>query len=157
MGRTRNHELRAQQDTYRKFKAYIETELRDADNPELTVIKFDDMKPPTTVYMELELIGVNRVVSPSDWERTVRSFREGTRLESEPGIYDNAQTYVAYVPFEDPEQLQPRSGRYDEVVPRGGPDPFKLILWLIALLLLVVVSAFKIPPDEWGVLSALFF
>jgi len=151
-----SHEIRAQQDTYRKFRSFVERELRDEDNPQLTIIPFDDMKSPGTVFLELPLVGVNRVKSPASWEQKVKTFRVGSRLESEPGVYDLSLAYVAYIPYVDVDKNKRRRSKSYRQQRGDGYDFFPLMVWMFVFLLLLVVAGFKVKPHEWVLLSQLF-
>jgi hypothetical protein len=152
------------QETYRWFREYVENDMRDNDNPELSVIDFDLMKEPGPIFLELELTGVNRVKQAGTvWSQQVKSFKRGARLEAEPGTYDTSLKYIAYIPYVDIGEKKKRNrysdesdGKYRQERQQQGPDPFRLIMWIFAFLIVLVIAGFKVTGDEWSILSSLF-
>ena len=156
-----NNELEQQQNTYRDFRDYIQSKLRSENNPDLSVIDFERMKEPGTTHLELPLINVKDPSSATEWEEVVRNFRQGAKLKLEPRR-DGTIYFVAYVPFSDeynhPQQPQANQPYFPRYAPSAqlGPDPFNLILWVFAFLVLMVIAGFRVRSDEWSYLASYF-
>jgi len=147
-------DIRAQRETYRDFRNYVEQHIRDDDNPEASVIDFDLMKPPGTVSLELPLTGINRGNQASAWEKIVRDFRPGSRLELEhKSAYDDSLIYVAYIPYVDTAKKKKSKRRHRVDDDDEDPDLFRLILWVFILLVLVAICGFKVSTEEWEIVT----
>jgi len=132
---------------YDDFAEYVTREMRDRDNPNLTVRDFNNMARSSLTHMELVLENVE--TASEKLFTAVKQFKPGSYLKTKEVIRDGSQMYVAFIPYVS-TTAKKRSSAYGG----GGsglepPSQTRLMLYLFGLMLMIVIAALKTTSAEW--------
>jgi len=132
---------------YDDFSDYVTREMRNRDNPNLTVRDFNHMARAGLTHMELVLENVE--TASEELFTAVKEFKPGSYLKTKEVIKDGSQQYVAFIPYVSATSTKRRLGSGVRGESGGPPSQTRLMLYLFGLMIMIVTTALKTTSAEW--------
>ena len=145
-------EEKKQAELYDQFVSYVQRNMRDSDNSNLSVKEFD-LREINAYDMQLVLENVDH--GTKKLFDAVERFKPGARLETRESVGDGAPVFVATIPYKratSSRSSKAKKRRGVAVATSSSPRSGLLMFYVFSMMSLVVVAALKTTRDEWSFL-----